>query len=72
MTVEEREIHVEELRLRREEIRQKIAELSAERRRYVAEQIEAKGLEASRAFDTAVRRALREKLAEKGFEVPER
>ena len=71
MSPEERELHVEEQRLRRQEIRQKIAELSGERRRYVAEQMEAKGLDASRSFDAAVRNALREKLEEKGFEVPE-
>ena len=69
MTFEEREIHIEELRLRREENRQKIAELSAERRRYVAEQIEARGLDDSRAFDAVVRRAIRARLEERGFEL---
>jgi hypothetical protein len=38
----------------------------------VAKQMKAKGLDDSRAFDTVVRRALRQKLEEKGFQSPER
>ncbi len=71
MSFEDRELYVEEQRLRREELRQQIAELGEQRRQFVAEQIEVKGLDVSRAFDTAVRRALREKLEEKGFRVPQ-
>ncbi len=71
MTPEEREVYVEELRARREELRQQIAELSAKRRGSVAEQIEARGLDTSKSFDTAVREAIRSQAADKGFELPE-
>ena len=69
MSLEERELYVEEQRLRRQELRQRIAELGEERRRYVAEQIEARGLDDSRAFDAVVRRAIRARLEERGYEL---
>ena len=72
MSSYELELHIDEMRLKREELRQRITELGDERRQYVAQQMKAKGLDDSRAFDTAVRSALREKLAERGFQTPER
>ena len=72
MSPEDRQIYVEEMQWKREDLRRQIAELSAKRRVYVAEQSEAEGLDDSRAFDTVVRRALREKLDEKGFQSSER
>jgi len=72
MSLEEREVYVEELRTRREELRRQIAELSAKRRGSVAEQIEARGLDTSKSFDTAVREAIRSQAADKGFELPEK
>ena len=72
MSSSELELHIYETRLKREELRRRIVELGDERRQYVAEQMKAKGLDDSRAFDTAVRRALRERLEEKGFQSPER
>ena len=37
----------------------------------MAEQIEARGLDTSKSFDTAVREAIRSQAADKGFELPE-
>ncbi len=68
MSLSDRQSYVDEMQWRREELRQQIGELSAKRREYVAGQIEAKGLDDSRAFDTVVRQALRDKLQEKGFQ----
>lgn len=72
MSAEQRELHVEEMMRKRKELREQIGELSARRRQYVTEQTEAKGLDDSRAFDTALRKALREKLEENGFKAPGR
>ncbi len=69
MTSAELELYVEELAFERQELRRRIAELGEQRRQYVAEQMKEKGLDDSRAFDTAVRNALRERLAEKGYQV---
>ena len=71
MNVEEREIYIEDLLKRREELRRQIAELSAKRRGSVADQIEAKGIDTSRSFDAVVRDAVRSQAADKGFELPE-
>jgi hypothetical protein len=67
MTTAERESYIAEMLLNREEIRQRIAELSEKRRRYVTDQAQAKGLDDSRAFDGVVRSAIREQLEERGF-----
>ena len=72
MSAAELETYIDEVAFEREELRRRIADLSKERRLYVAEQMKAKGLDDSRAFDTAVRTALRERLAEKGYQEPER
>jgi hypothetical protein len=72
MTLEERELYIEDLLKRREELRRQIAELSAKRQMDVSDQIEAKGLDTSRSFDTVVREAIRSQAADKGFELPDR
>ena len=69
MTSTELELYVEEVAFERQELRRRIAELGEQRRQYVAERMQEKGLDDSRAFDTAVRNALRERLAEKGYRV---
>ncbi len=60
-------LYLDEVTFARQALRQRIAELGEQRRRYVVEQMKARGLDDARAFDTAVRRALRERLAEKGW-----
>jgi hypothetical protein len=71
MTFEERELYMEDLLKRREELRQQIAELSAKRRMDVSDQVKAKGLDTSKSFDSVVREAIRSQAADKGFELPE-
>jgi Mg-chelatase subunit ChlD len=71
MTLEDRELYIEDLLKRREELRRQIAELSTKRRVDVAAQVRAKGLDTSRSFDTVVREAIRSQAADKGFELPE-
>jgi hypothetical protein len=70
MTPNEREIYIQDIRSQREELRQRIGELSEQRRRYMAEQIETRGIDNSRAFDSVVRGAIREELEVKGFQAP--
>jgi hypothetical protein len=71
MTPSEREIYVEQMLLEREEIRRRITELSAERRRHITQQIDDKGLDDSRSFDGVVRRAIREQIELKGYDPSE-
>ena len=71
MSPEERELYVEEMQFRREELRQQIQDVSRHRRRYVSEQMKVRGLDDSLAFDAVVRRRIREQLEEKGWVPPE-
>jgi hypothetical protein len=66
MTPAELEVYVEDMLLKRQEIRQRISELSAERRQHVTRQIEKKGLDDSRTFDGVIRRAIREQIEDRG------
>jgi hypothetical protein len=71
LSYEELAIRVEQMRLERDELRQQIAELGRKRSQFIAQQAEAKGLDDSWAFDSVLRRVIREKAEEKGFEFPE-
>ncbi|MDH3629347.1 MAG: VWA domain-containing protein [Acidobacteriota bacterium] len=72
MSFGEREAYIDEMRLERATLRQRIVKLGEERRQFVARQIESKGIDNSRAFDTVVRQAIREKAKKNGFRFPER
>jgi hypothetical protein len=72
MTPEEREIYLEDLLQRRQELRRQITELSAKRQGSVAEQIEAQGIDTSRSLNTVMREAIRSQATDKGFELSER
>jgi hypothetical protein len=72
MTLEERELFIDDLLQLREELRRQIAELSAKRQMDVADQVKATGLDTSRSFDTVVREAIRSQAKDKGFELHER
>ena len=61
MTPDERVVYVEDLRMKREQIRQRILELGAKRRQHISEQAE------SRTFDGVVRRAIREQVERRGL-----
>jgi len=65
MNVDERRVHVASMKTRRAEIRQQIADLSGKRRVHI--DIETKKLGDSRAFDSAVRRAVRDQAKARGF-----
>ncbi|MHC5115235.1 MAG: hypothetical protein ACYTGP_12495, partial [Planctomycetota bacterium] len=65
MNAEERVAHVTSMKTRRAEIRQQIADLSEKRRAHI--EIETKKLDGSRAFDSAVRQAVRDQAKAKGF-----
>ena len=71
MSPEERAIYIEDTFAQREELRQRIGELSRERRRYVAEQARKKGTDDSMAFDSAIRKAMRQHATDKGFSFPD-
>jgi hypothetical protein len=71
MTPDERAVYIEDMQFQREELRQRIRDLSRERRRHVSEQVSAKGLDDSRSFDAVLRQKIREQLEAKGWEPPE-
>lgn len=68
MSPAEREVYVEDMRLERQEIRRRINELGAERRKHVTKQIEARGLDDSATFDGVIRRAIREQVEDRGYD----
>jgi hypothetical protein len=68
MTVEERRKHLEEISKRREGLKRQIQELEAKRQAHVATEMKKSALSADRAFDQAVRVAVRAQAAAKGFE----
>jgi hypothetical protein len=72
MTFDELEVYVEDLKLRREQLRRQIADLNRKRRSYVSEQLQAKGGDDSSAFGAVVQRTLVEKGKEKGLDFPDR
>ncbi len=67
MTLGERKAHVEKKRLEREAIQMKIADLAAKRNAFVAEEMKKSANEGDRAFDLAVRSAIRAQAEAKGF-----
>jgi len=71
ISVEEREAYIAEQRTLRAQLQREIAELSAERRRDIIEQVEAKGIDTSKTFDTAVREAIRSEAEGRGYVIPE-
>ncbi len=72
MTPDERILYLQEMAQLQDEIRDRIAGLGAERRRFVSEQMARPGIDDSRSFDRAVRGTIREKAEEAGFTFPER
>jgi hypothetical protein len=71
LTPEQRVAHVKEMAAKREGIQKQISELSAKRQEYIAEQVKKNPSSADRAFDEAVRGALREQAATKGIKIPD-
>jgi hypothetical protein len=71
MTPEQRLAHVKKMAAEREALQKKIAELTQQREGYVKEQMKKNPSKADRAFDEAIRSAIREQAARKGFTIPE-
>ena len=71
MSLGEREIYLQDMMTEREELRRQISQLNAQRRQYIEQTLQAKGIDTSRAFDSVIRKALREKLEEQGFHRPD-
>lgn len=69
LTPEEREAHVKKKAAEREAIQKQITELSAKRQAYIEEQRKKAPSVADKAFDEAVRGAIRDQAAAKGFDV---
>jgi hypothetical protein len=70
MTPEDREKHLKKLAAQREQIQKQINELAAKRETYIRDELKKKPSAADKAFDTAVRGALREQAKAKGIDIP--
>jgi hypothetical protein len=71
MSLDEREIYLQDMQVRRDELREQIRELSAQRKQYIAQQIEEQGLDTSQEFDVVILKAVQSKAEDKGFQKPE-
>jgi hypothetical protein len=71
MTPEEREKHVKELLVKRSDIQKQINELNTKRQAYITEQAKKNPSKTDKAFDDAVKGALREQAKGKGLDIPQ-
>jgi hypothetical protein len=71
MTTDERAAYVGQVSRQRDEIKQQIESVSAQRRAYVAAEMKRQALDASKSLDDAVRRAVRDQARQKGLSFPE-
>lgn len=71
MTPDQRVAHVKKMAAEREAIQKQISDLSAKRQTYIAEQTRKNPSAADKAFDEAVRGALREQAGSKGIKIPD-
>jgi hypothetical protein len=71
MKPDERVAHVKKMAAERESIQKEITALSAKRTEYIAQQQKKTPSRADKAFDDAVRGALREQSKAKGITIPE-
>jgi len=65
MTPEERKAHLDKMTKEREEIQKEIAKTSAERQKFIDEEMKKKNLTADASFDEAVRRTIQEQAAKR-------
>ncbi len=68
MSAEERKAYLEAKTKERAELQAKIARLSAERQKFIDAEIKEKNLDQNKAFDQAVKKAVREQAGKKGLE----
>jgi hypothetical protein len=71
MTPTQRDKHVRDLLARREELQKQIADLAKKREAYLEAERKQNPNAADKAFDAAVRGALREQAKKKGLEIPQ-
>jgi hypothetical protein len=71
MTPEQREEHVKKQLAEREAIQKQITDLNTKRQAYVADQMRKNPTESEKAFDAALRGAIREQAAAKGIKIPQ-
>ncbi len=67
MTLEQRKAHVEKMQKDREAVQKQVVESSKKRDEYIANEVKTRGLTQDKAFDEAVRKAIREQGGRKGF-----
>ena len=67
MSLEDRRAHLDKKAQERQEIQQKIQELSEERSAFIAKELDKQAEQGEETFDTAVRKVLEQQLSEKGF-----
>jgi hypothetical protein len=70
MTPEQREKHVKELLAKRLALEKEITDLGKQREAYIAQELKKNGDKGERAFDEAVRGAIREQAQKKGIQIP--
>jgi len=70
LTPEEREKYVKDMLAKREAMQKETLELSAKRDTYIAEEMKKKAASGDKAFDEALRGAIREQAAAKGIKLP--
>lgn len=68
MSPEERKAHLEKKAAEREGLQKRIAQLSAERQKFIDAEVKEKGLDQNKAFDQAVQKAVREQAEKKGLQ----
>jgi hypothetical protein len=68
---EERVAYVKKMAAEREAIQAKISDLTKKREIYIKEELKKKGDKAEKAFDEAIRGAIRDQAAKKGITIPE-
>jgi hypothetical protein len=68
MTLEQKKAHIAQKAKEREELQKKINELGKKRQEFIAAEIKAKGLTQDKAFDEAVRKAVREQAEKRGLQ----
>ena len=68
---EERVAYVKEKLAQREAMQKQIAELNGKRQAYIAEQMKKNPSAADKAFDEAVKKAIKQQAQDRGIKIPE-
>ena len=71
MTVEQRQAYIAETEKKRADFQAKVADLTKQRQQYVDEEMKKHNASGDKSFDMAMRKAIREQAASKGFKFEE-